>query len=170
MNIIKDHYSDCICHNKCLSVSLTSAPRPVDRYSALNQSAAQKAEHVDVLRCAAGQSLTFQRQQQRQQQAERPQGAGSHDSGLHTREQPVQSESKAGEITGPSPFRLSAACGSAPSHGKAAYSTQGVHYGSRRHAHSGPLPDTPFKIKSPQNAINTIKQGSSTFSRPRTPN
>lgn len=33
-----------------LAASLTSAAMPADRYSALNQSAAQKAEHVDLLR------------------------------------------------------------------------------------------------------------------------
>lgn len=53
-----------------------------------------KGEHVDLLRCA-GQSLTFQRQQQRQQQTERPQGAVSHDSGLRTHKQPVQSGNRA---------------------------------------------------------------------------
>ncbi len=38
-----------MCNTWMSVVSLTSASRPADRYSALNQSAAQKAEHVDLL-------------------------------------------------------------------------------------------------------------------------
>lgn len=49
-----------------------------------NQSAAQKAEHVCWPVCA-GQSLTLQRQQQRQQDTHTPRGAGGHDSGPHAR-------------------------------------------------------------------------------------
>lgn len=88
--------SGCVTSGSLFSVFLTPASRPVDRYSALNESAAQKAEHVDLLRCAGGQSLdvTFQRQQ-RQQQTERAQSPVSHESSLRRYKQPLQSEKNA---------------------------------------------------------------------------
>lgn len=67
-----------------------------------------KGEHVEPRRCA-GQSLTSGRQQQRQQQAQRPQAAAGHGSGFHAREQPVRSDSGADKTNGAVGARF--ACG-----------------------------------------------------------
>lgn len=85
--------NEYVISGSLLSVVVTPACRPAHRYTASNESAAQKAEYVDLLRCARGQSLdvTLQRQQKRQQQRHRPQSPRSHESSLRWKQRPLQS-------------------------------------------------------------------------------